>query len=178
MSATGPETDGLASRSRRAFLRGGQSDPLPLRPPWAAADFARSCTGCGDCVDACPEGVIRIGPGGLAQVAFESGGCTLCGACADACEPKAIDRGAAPLPFPHRMRITSRCLTDRGIVCESCRDACPERAISLRLPGRGVPRPGIEADLCTGCGLCVQPCPVAAIEIVPGSAGRGAGDAG
>lgn len=173
MSRTPTETDGVASPSRRAFLRGGAgSEPSPLRPPWARADFADRCTGCAACAETCPERIIEIDGGGLARVSFAAGGCTSCGACADACEPGAIDRATVAAPFPHRMRISSRCLTDRGIVCESCRDACSERAIRLASPGRGVPRPVIDAGRCTGCGFCVERCPVDAIETVPAGGAR------
>jgi ferredoxin-type protein NapF len=159
-------TSGVAI-SRRAFLRAGRRAPAPLRPPWAAPDFAGRCTGCEACAEACPESVIATAPDGLAELSFESGGCTFCGACATACEPGAIDPAETAAPFAHAMRITSRCLTDIGIVCNSCSDACPEGAIRLCSSGRGVPQPGINLALCTGCGLCVAPCPADAVQIIP-----------
>ena len=41
------------------------------------------------------------------------------------------------------------------------------RAIRFPLVAGGVPRPEIDTGACTGCGACVAPCPVNAIERVP-----------
>jgi len=45
-----------------------------------------SCTGCGNCVPACPFGLIEI----IDEKARISDGCTLCGACAEVCACDAI----------------------------------------------------------------------------------------
>jgi NAD-dependent dihydropyrimidine dehydrogenase PreA subunit len=45
------------------------------------------CTGCGDCVEACPIGAIQL-LAGLAQIDADE--CVECGACADACRCGAI----------------------------------------------------------------------------------------
>ncbi len=44
------------------------------------------CTGCGNCVPACPFGLLEIVDG---KVRLKDG-CTLCGACRDACSFEAI----------------------------------------------------------------------------------------
>jgi electron transfer flavoprotein alpha subunit len=46
----------------------------------------KECTGCGNCVAACPFGLIEV-VDGKAQI---KEGCTLCGACVDACDYNAI----------------------------------------------------------------------------------------
>ena len=72
------------------------------------------------------------------------------------------------------VKVGDGCLARRGVVCQSCRDACPENAIRFRpAPGRVVAVPEIEGSACTGCGECVVACPVAAIEIK--GAGRAIG---
>jgi ferredoxin-type protein NapF len=57
------------------------------------------------------------------------------------------------------------CLARSGVVCHSCGDACPDRAIRFR-PTIGAPaHPELDPDLCTGCGCCVAACPAGAIII-------------
>ena len=50
------------------------------------------CTGCGDCVPACPFGLLEVVDD---KVQLEEG-CTLCGACQDACDYEAILIEAVP----------------------------------------------------------------------------------
>lgn len=45
------------------------------------------CTGCGDCVEACPIEAIEL-PAEVAQI--DAGVCVECGTCADACRRRAI----------------------------------------------------------------------------------------
>ncbi len=54
------------------------------------------CSGCGNCVMACPFGIISVVEG----VAVIGAGCNLCGACADACALEAIiiEKPAAAAP--------------------------------------------------------------------------------
>ena len=65
-------------------LRGGHS---PIRPPWALSDsdFTEICTGCGDCIPACPRKILVKGRAGYPVIDFALGGCDFCGACANAC---------------------------------------------------------------------------------------------
>jgi len=58
------------------------------------------------------------------------------------------------------------CLAVRGITCASCVDPCEPRALKIRpmLGGRGLPI--IDASTCTGCGDCLNVCPVGALSLV------------
>ncbi|QOC22451.1 ferredoxin-type protein NapF [Wenzhouxiangella sp. AB-CW3] len=147
---------------REFFLRLVGRKPA-LRPPWTAADFADRCTGCGDCIPVCPEGVLVAGRAGIPQMAPRGDGCIQCGACVEACEEGVfeVDRPA----FPWQVAISERCLTHIGVSCRSCEEACPEMAIGFRLAPGGVSRPFIDQDACTGCSACLPVCPQQAIEL-------------
>lgn len=151
-------------RSRRALFGGC---PTPLRPPWSVAEaaFTDACTRCGQCLSACPEGILVRGDGGFPSVEFSLGECTFCRACRDACpEPVFLDPAEHP-PWQQTAQIAELCLCQHGVVCQNCRDACPESAI--RFPPRlgGPALPLLDAQRCTGCGACVASCPVQAITI-------------
>ncbi len=60
------------------------------------------------------------------------------------------------------------CLERQGIVCQACRDTCPERAIGFRPGGAGAPV--IDPARCNACGACLPACPVGAIAFEPAAA--------
>lgn len=150
--------------SRRGFLTGAKPQAFRPAPPGVTAISVARCTGCGDCVSACPQDILRIIEG-RAAIDFGNGHeCTFCNACADACpEPIFTERPV----MAHVLTITDTCLARRGTTCMSCRDACPESAIRM-MPRIGGPfLPELDAAACTGCGACLAPCPVDAIALTP-----------
>lgn len=171
-----PET---VNPRRRALLFGGQfaagvnagarsSGPAApvCRPPWAVAEaeFAAGCSGCGACLEACPQAILVRGAGDKPVVDFSRGGCSYCRGCADVC-PEPVFSGPEVAPWALSMVITDRCLALAGVFCQSCRDACEVAAISFdRRPG-AVPVPVLQADRCNGCGFCISVCPEQAIAI-------------
>ena len=152
--------------SRRALFFGRRAAEPALRPPWALAEpeFLDACTGCGACIERCPEQVLTRGTAGYPVFDPRLGECTFCGACEQACRPRALDRTVAIPPWSQLAVVGDACLPRHGVVCSSCRDACPERAIRFPL-STAVPVPAIDVECCTGCGACVGVCPVAAISI-------------
>jgi ferredoxin-type protein NapF len=136
-----------------------------MRPPWSIdeARFLDTCSRCLDCVSACPERVLGRGDGGFPEIIQGAGECSFCGSCVTACAPAALVRSDAA-PWAWTARIADDCLMRAGIVCYSCRDVCPQRAISLPM-GRAIALPSIDIDRCTGCGACVGPCPSSAIQM-------------
>jgi Pyruvate/2-oxoacid:ferredoxin oxidoreductase delta subunit len=61
----------------------------------------------------------------------------------------------------------------QNVVCMSCQSVCPTKAILFDERGR----PTVHPTNCNGCGICVAPCPVDALSVVPenpkpGSSGR------
>jgi len=154
------------SQSRRAFLRGRAPDPALMRPPWARleATFLELCTKCGDCLSACPEQVLS----GLADrtptVTLGAGECTFCSACVDACASDALSLRNSP-PWPDWVAVVGAdCLAARGIVCQACRDSCPESAIAFAPSATALPH--IADDRCTACGSCASVCPANAIDLL------------
>lgn len=152
---------------RRALLL-GRAEAVTLRPPWAVAetDFTDACTTCGACIDRCPEQVLARGAGGYPVFDPKLGECTFCGECAEACTPRALDRNAAGTAWNQLAVIGDPCLAMQGVVCSSCRDACPEQAICFPVVA-SVPIPSVDDNRCSGCGACVSVCPAAAIVVHP-----------
>lgn len=157
-------------RSRRAFLFGAEAAPqvdTAFRLPWALREvFADLCTGCGDCVGACPEGIVTLDEKSRAIVDFQRGMglCSFCGACADVCrEPIFSARDAEPWTL--KITIGADCLTQEGVMCQTCKDACGDGAIRFVYAAGRIAEPQVDLDRCTGCGACVAPCPASAIEI-------------
>jgi electron transfer flavoprotein alpha subunit len=58
--------------------------------------YTEKCTLCGQCVDACPFGVLRL----EADALVIDEGCTLCGACVEVCEFQALEIPLAEGPAP------------------------------------------------------------------------------
>lgn len=145
--------------NRRSFLFAQHQ--TYSRPPWTNERALASCTGCAACVEACPSGLLKI-EGAKPVIAFTSE-CTFCGACAESCPEHLFARDSRP--FQHVVSVTEGCLARLGVVCQSCRDACPEAAIRFT-PRRGGPfLPEVRDDACTGCGACLSICPTRAIEV-------------
>lgn len=57
----------------------------------------------------------------------------------------------------------ARCLNAQGVVCASCADACPHRAIVIPVRQRAALH--VIADRCDGCGECVSVCPSYAVSL-------------
>lgn len=154
--------------NRRQFLRGvlQKKTAQVSRPPWAIdeASFIDRCTRCSDCIEACETGILRQGEGGYPTVDFAFGECTFCEACVNHCPSQALSREMSP-PWRLMASVAEDCLAHRGIVCMSCRDQCPEQAITLQLRIANAALPVIDASRCNGCGACVAPCPSDAIRV-------------
>jgi len=196
------ERDSGWAFGRRAFLgvgaggavalateaAGRGTDP-PVRPPGGATEdrFVGLCIRCGNCVRACPSGILRpdLGMAGVAgllapRAVFRDGFCAAdCNACGRVCPSGAI----APLALAEkRQRVmglaevqTEKCVLAGGQECGVCVSACPYEAVDIVEPEAAFPAypyPRVLAAKCVGCGACEYECPTApprAIRVVAGS---------
>ncbi|MCP5407029.1 MAG: ferredoxin-type protein NapF [Chromatiaceae bacterium] len=159
--------------NRSQFLSGDfKGVHRSIRPPWAVPEtlFVERCTRCGECLNACPHGIIKEGRGKFPKLDFALHGCDFCRKCVEVCEPKALNYDTATVTSPWNLKaaILPACLSLNAVVCRSCGEVCEERAISFKLELRGVARPNVNTESCTGCGECFAVCPVKAVEISPG----------
>lgn len=164
-----------ASLFRSEVIRAAFSPAKALRrPPWALAEaeFSSACTGCADCIGACPESILVADRDNHPVVNFALGPCTFCGACVRACGAGAFaPAGAASEPAPAsapwaaKPTVGETCLSTAGVICRTCADSCDRRAIMFRLAVGGHATPMIDSTRCNGCGACVAPCPAAALTI-------------
>lgn len=152
-----------APTTRRSFLFGTSAKTTNIIcPPGTSPLSLEACTGCGLCVEHCPTRIIVL-IDDLPALDFSSGECTFCGECSLVC-PEPVFAAEPPHRFPHIAAVTDACLARRDIACQSCGESCPENAIRFR-PRLGSPfLPEINEERCTGCGACMQVCPVGAFE--------------
>ena len=146
--------DGTSSCAIQASLYGGET----------ACSYG--CLGCGDCVDVCAFGAIKINPETLLPVVDDKL-CTACGKCVTACPKRIIElRKRAPKERKVYVACSSN---DKGgvarkacaaacIGCGKCVKVCPFDAIVL---DKNLAY--IDANKCRLCRKCVQECPTKAI---------------
>ena len=154
---------GLATQSP-----GERAGLIPIRPPWTIpeSEFLEACTGCGHCVDVCPEKILNKGAGGFPSVDFKHAGCTFCRACVEICEQPVFISPESNQPWSFTASVKSSCLTFQGIECRSCQDVCEPGAIAFKPRVGGPAVPKINPSQCTGCGTCLSSCPNDSISFI------------
>ena len=150
---------------------------LPQRPPWALSEslFTDQCTRCHECISVCEEEIIIKADGGFPEIDFHRGECTFCEACVDACEPSALlkqdSEQTNQQAFYFDISIDDSCLAKKKTHCQSCKDVCDTRAITMPCPKDvslgAIQTPEINIDDCTSCGACISTCPSESISITP-----------
>ena len=167
----------------------GQSrsfNPRLIRPPGALAeeDFLARCIRCGECMKVCPTNAIHptwleAGLEGLWSPVFKMkiGYCEYeCTLCTQVCPTHAIKELAVEAKQQVRIGLAfvdkNRCLPYAfARPCIVCEEHCPtpKKAIWLEdaevLDRNGqkimVKQPHVDPELCIGCGICENKCPVA-----------------
>jgi ferredoxin-type protein NapG len=139
------------------------------RPPGSLEDntkFKEKCTGCGDCIYGCPYNVLfpvfdDKANKSLPFMDVNTNACMMCKdyPCIKACSHEALKPykkkqkpkfGQARSLFPFCINFESQ-KTD----CNQCQTACPVESVITFKKGK----PSFSLN-CTGCGICVQTCPV------------------
>ena len=153
---------------------------MPIRPPGSVPEprMSATCARCGNCLRACPEGVIHpalldAGPLDLwtPVLRFGPSYCSeACHACNHVCPTGAI----ATMGPEEKLRVAvgfavvdeDTCIAfAEGRECMVCEEYCPFRAIEI-VARDGEAGPVVDEDLCRGCGLCEIVCPTAPAAIV------------
>lgn len=157
------------NRPRVVEFDGVRSCRVALMTGTGETACAFGCLGCGDCVNACQFGAIKINPQtGMPEV--DENLCTACGACAKACPRKIIELRPKG---PKGRRMVVKCVNrDKGVVankvckascigCGKCVKACPFEAITLANN-----LAYIDPEKCRLCRKCEEACPKGAIYAV------------
>jgi len=168
------------------FVHENAQTELVLRPPGALPEdeFLATCIRCGLCVSDCPYDTLRLGaygddvPVGTPYFKPREVPCYLCEdiPCAAACPTGALDllgltdeEGELDVSRS-RMGVAvvdyNNCIAARGLRCDACVRACPYIGDAIFVDTRRNPRTGkhamlvpvVDADYCTGCGLCEHAC--------------------
>lgn len=162
------DTEGSSTKNQR------RADFPILRPPGAIAEhrFLNDCTRCDACLKACPPSAIVHAPdrfrkaAGTPMIDPMRQPCTMCPdtPCVAACDPGVLSPDI-PVKMGTASVSTVSCLAHNGSFCTVCSEHCPvENAIDLDMG-----RPTVNAEACTGCGVCqfVCPAPDNAILLLP-----------
>jgi MauM/NapG family ferredoxin protein len=160
-----------------AFTRRDNTGRL-VRPPGAVPEtvFNARCLACGQCMKVCPtnalqpctldDGFTRLS---TPKVVPRIGGCEeKCHSCGYVCPTNAIRK----LPYEEKRFVKigtavidrHRCLAwEQKKECLVCDEVCPYNAITPRTveTTKGPFKvPVVDEDLCIGCGMCEQQCPI------------------
>lgn len=152
----------------------------PVMPPGAKNihHFTESCTACQLCITHCPTKVLKpaffqYGLTGLFQpyLDFDFAYCQYeCNTCTDICPSDALQ----PLNMETKKLTqlgTVELKTDLCVVyknhtdCGACAEGCPTHAVYTEMTDN-VNYPKTRLDICIGCGVCQNMCPVTPKAII------------
>lgn len=160
-------------------------NPALVRPPGSTPEneFLAKCIRCGECMKVCPTNAIQpaVSEAGIAGLwtpvlKMKMGYCEYeCNLCSQVCPTQAIQ--LMPLEDKQKVKIgmaffdRNRCLPYASAkTCIVCEEHCPtpKKAIWFQevevMTPEGtlttVKQPRVNPELCTGCGVCENKCPI------------------
>ena len=136
---------------------------IELIPGGGPKGCDKGCLGFGSCMSVCSNDAIKI-VDGVAQVDGEL--CSGCGQCVQVCPKNIIE--LVPYESKYRVSCSStakgkdvKAVCQAGCIgCTLCTKVCESGAITVE---NNLAR--IDYDKCTGCGKCVEKCPVKVIKL-------------
>ncbi|MCE5344675.1 MAG: 4Fe-4S binding protein [Bacteroidales bacterium] len=153
-----------------------------IRPPAAVAPvlFNSLCCRCGNCIKACPTGIIYPETDSdnllgwmTPAISFKSGYCLeTCNKCGTVCSSGAITifsvKAKSQLFIGTAEVHLENCLLVNNKECIKCRESCKYDALKL-VPEKNMLNavPVVDTDKCVGCGACEVICPENCIKIKP-----------
>jgi ferredoxin len=174
---------GAAGLAARKVL--GRKTPEVIRPPGAVeTSFNALCARCGNCMKACPYGLIvpdlgETGIDGLLTpvIKFRSQNPTQerfcfqeCVACTKVCPTGAIRMLSVAQKKETSIGVAKldkvACIAwEKKEYCVVCQEYCPYQAV-IEEERNGVQCPTIDESKCRGCGACESQCPALPIAII------------
>ncbi len=171
---------GLGLLAKR--INPAQDDNGILRPPGAIEEdvFTGQCLRCGNCMRACPSGIINpdMGQAGVLGfmapvVSFKKGYCLEnCNDCTKVCPSGALNK--LTLTNKNRYNIgkailnPSLCYMVRGVNdCDICIRSCPFDAVHIYWDEESYAAfPFVDSQKCNGCGACERFCPTGDVRAI------------
>jgi len=152
-------------------------------------EFLKRCIRCGECMKVCPNNalhptLLEAGPEGIwtpmliPRIGYCEYSCVLCGQVCPTGAIRRIDedeklgrKNGKPIRIGTAFYDRGRCLPwAMNIECVVCEEHCPTSPKAIRLRTERVTqdngevktirRPYVDPNLCIGCGICENKCPV------------------
>lgn len=140
--------------------------------------FLLQCTRCGQCIAACPEGILKPSLGQsdwttltMPEVNLSESSCRPdCIRCSQACPSGAIPRFTVDDKLAMKIG-TAQVNQATCVQCYQCVSACPFNAFEQQLDSASNSiYPVVNPERCNGCGMCFSVCPArkdGAIVVLP-----------
>ncbi|HBL74112.1 MAG: hypothetical protein A2W90_22600 [Bacteroidetes bacterium GWF2_42_66] len=148
-----------------------------------ASIFDKLCLRCGNCIKACPTGILKhhtdsedITAWMIPEICFDEGYCLEnCNLCSRVCPSGAITLfspdAKRQLPIGLAEVEIRDCLLIQQTECDRCKTACSYEAITIEAEGGTFQMiPIVDPEKCVGCGACAVICPPETISIIPSGA--------
>jgi len=170
----------IYTMGRKAYASSRGSTASVIRPPGAMPEreFKQACVRCGNCMKVCVTNGLQpsmtgSGIDGIWTPEMDNitGYCEYnCNACGQVCPTQAIKALPMEKKTEFRMGLAEvrrdLCIPwSQGVSCIVCEEHCPipDKAIKLEskvINGSTVDVPVVDVELCIGCGICENKCPV------------------